>query len=178
MTALAVSPLIADADGEVRQQAGASRAVPACTYLVLPAPPSANKIWRSTPGSTKPRRSKEYLDWLNQAGWMVREQMARDGCDPVPGRVLILLGVERDSPLSDIDNRCKATLDLLVKQKVIDDDRYVTGIALSWTPRGRRNAAECRVGIVPVSPLSITFHPSPDGATGGWFIDAPDGEDE
>lgn len=156
---------------------GAS-APPSCTtYLVLPAPPSANRIWRSTPGSTTPRRSKEYLTWLNEAGWAAREQLARDGCDPVPGRVVVLIGVERESANADIDNRCKALLDLLVKQKVIVDDRFVTGVALAWLPRGRRKHPECKVLIAPADRMSILFHPSPDGATGGWFIDAPQQEE-
>lgn len=164
--------------GGVRQQAGAADAAPACTtYLVLPAPPSANRIWRSTPGSTRPRRSKEYLTWLSTAGWMVREQLANGRCDRIEGRVIVLLGVERDNLNADIDNRAKALLDLLVKQKVIEDDRFVTGIALSWLPRGTRKTADCRVAVVPAGPLSLTFHPSPDGATGGWFIDAPQQEE-
>lgn len=163
--------------GGVRQQAGAAAAAPACTTLVVPAPPSANRIWRSTPGSTQPRRSKEYLTWLNEAGWMIREQMARGDCEKVSGRVVVLIGVERESLNADIDNRCKAMLDLLVKQKVIDDDRYVTGVALAWMPRGAKKAPQCRVVIAPAVSTTVLFHPSPDGATGGWFIDAPTEEE-
>jgi len=36
----------------------------------------------------------------------------------------------------------------------------------------------CRIAIMPADPTSIRFHPSSDGATGGWFIDAPDNDTE
>lgn len=157
----------------VRQRVGAaSCAAPTCTTLTIPAPPSVNGLFANR---AKGRfKTPAYKAWLDEAGWMIREQLP----DRVPGRVVVVIGVERASLMADIDNRCKAVLDLLVACKVIDDDRWVTGIALAWMPQGRRRTPQCRILIMPAEPLSLNFHPSPDGATGGWFIDAPnEGED-
>lgn len=164
----------------VRQQVGAP--APTCTTLTIPCPPSVNGIFANKAARNgKPGgrfKTREYKAWLDEAAWSIREQMTAEGCDAVSGRVLVIIGVERKSLSADIDNRCKAVLDLLVKQKVIDDDRWVTGVALSWMPQGARRTPMCRVAIMPADPTSIRFHPSPDGATGGWFIDAPDNDTE
>ncbi|WP_292229389.1 RusA family crossover junction endodeoxyribonuclease [Brevundimonas sp.] len=158
-------------DLEVRQQGGAARAAPPCTTLTIPAPPSVNGLFAN---SKRGRfKTPAYKAWIAEAAWTIREQYP----DPVAGRVVVIIGVERASLMADIDNRCKAVLDLLVKAKVIDDDRWVTGIALAWLPQGRRRTAQCRIAIMPAIPLDISFHPSPDGATGGWFINAPEGEE-
>lgn len=165
----------------VRQQVGAP-AAPTCTILNIPVPPSVNGMFANKAArGGKPGgrfKTKEYKNWIAEAGWSIREQMTAEGCDPVPGRVLVVIGVERKSLQADIDNRCKAVLDLLVTQKVIEDDRWVTGIALSWMPQGTRRTGLCRIAIMPAVPTSITFHPSPDGATGGWFIEATQDDTE
>lgn len=156
----------------VRQQAGARVAAPACTTLTIPAPPSVNAMFANRKGGRF--KTREYKNWLAEAGWMLREQLP----DPVPGRVVVTISVERESLLADIDNRCKAILDLLVLQKVIEDDRWVVGLAASWAPRGNSRRPRARVAIMPAAAHTLDFHPSPDGATGGWFINAPidDGE--
>lgn len=163
----------------VRQQVGASGvAVPTCTTLTIPAPPSVNKLFKSLmPRGGKPggrAKTTEYKSWLAEAGWMVREQMA----DRVPGRIIVTISVERESLSADIDNRCKAILDLLVATKIIDDDKWVVGLAASWAPRGNARVPRARIAIMPAVAHTLNFHPSPDGATGGWFLDAPmnDGE--
>jgi hypothetical protein len=83
---------------------------------------------------------------------------------------LLLIGVERISDRSDIDNRIKLILDVLVSQKVITDDRFVTAFAACWQPSANKIA---RVSILPVQALTLAFQPSPDGASGGWFIAPP-----
>lgn len=160
----------------VRQQG----AVPAasCTTLTIPAPPSVNELFANgKPGKTGRFKTPKYKAWLSEAGWMIREQMLSEGNAPIMGRIVVILGVERLSLAADIDNRAKAVLDLLVAQKVIEDDRYVTGIVLAWMPQGTRRTPLARIMIRPAEPLTLNFHPAPDGATGGWFIDAPEGED-
>lgn len=159
----------------VRQRAGAS--APVCTTLTIPAPPSVNKLFKSLmPRGGKPggrAKTKDYKDWLKEAGWMVREQLACVGCDPIAGRVVVTISVERESLLADIDNRCKAILDLLVESKAIEDDRWVVGLAACWAPRGNARVPRARIAIMPATAHTLDFHPSPDGATGGWFINAP-----
>ena len=155
----------------VRQRAGAQ--APVCTTLTIPAPPSVNKLFKSLmPRGGKPggrAKTKDYKDWLAEAGWMVREQMV----DAVPGRVIVTISVERESLLADIDNRCKAILDLLVACKVIEDDRWVVGLAACWAPRGNARVPRARIAIMPAVSHRLEFHPSADGATGGWFLNAP-----
>jgi crossover junction endodeoxyribonuclease RusA len=160
----------------VRQQAGVPPGASACTTLTIPAPPSVNNLFSN---SVRGRfKTPAYKAWLAEAGWRVREQMAADGCDPVPGRVVIVMGVERTSLRADLDNTAKAAIDLLVSMKVIDDDRFVTGLVLAWMPQGGHRTPIARVMIRPAEPLTLNFHPHTDGATGGWFMDAPDQDGE
>src|SRR5579863_1065270 len=67
--------------------------------LVLPAPPSANALFRNTKNGRV--RTKLYEDWLGHAGWRLKAQRPPS----LIGPVLILLGVERTNNLADIDNR-------------------------------------------------------------------------
>lgn len=160
------------------RQRGAASAAP-CTTLTIPAPPSVNELFANgKPGKTGRFKTPKYKNWLSEAGWMIREQMLSEDNAPIMGRVVVILGVERLSLASDIDNRAKAVLDLLVAQKVIEDDRYVTGMVLAWMPQGNHRIPQARVMIRPAEPLTLNFHPTPDGATGGWFIDAPGEEDD
>lgn len=177
MTALLSPDTGRDLASGVRQQ-GAAPLAP-CTTLTIPAPPSVNELFANgKPGKTGRFKTPKYKAWLSEAGWMIREQMVRDDNAPMRGRVVVILGVERKSLAADIDNRCKAVLDLLVAQRVIEDDRFVTGIVLAWMPQGNHRNPLARVMIRPAEPLTLNFHPAPDGATGGWFIDAPGEEDD
>lgn len=154
-------------------RAGAE-AVPAVSaspvYLTLPAPPSANALFRNVPGKGRVRTAM-YDTWLATAGWKLREQRP----EHVPGVVLIVIGIERTSAMADVDNRLKASLDLLVKHRVIEDDRHVAGIAIAWNPP---RDGLMRIAILPAGPLALRFQLAPHGATGGWFIDAPSTEEE
>lgn len=169
--------LVAGSGLEVRQQ-GAAPAV-SCTTLKLPAPPSVNNLFANgRAGHTGRFKTPAYKAWIAEASWMVREQMVAEDCNPVMGRTVIMIGVERSSLRSDLDNQAKAILDLLVATHVIEDDRFVTGLVMAWMPQGNRRTPIARVMIKPAEPVTLNFHPSPDGATGGWFIDAPEGEEE
>lgn len=176
---LAQPNLAAGSGHEVRQQVDASRAASTCTTLKLPAPPSVNNLFSNGKGGHTGRfKTPAYKAWIAEASWMVREQMVAEDCNPVMGRTVIMIGVERSSLRSDLDNQAKAILDLLVTTRVIEDDRYVTGLVMAWMPQGARRTPIARVMIMPADPVTLNFHPSPDGATGGWFIDAPEGEEE
>lgn len=163
----------------MRQQGGVS-ALP-CTTLTLPMPPSVNNLFKTLPGGGR-GKTRDYKKWTLEAAVELKLQKPAR----VPGRVLITIACERESEASDIDNRIKALLDLLVQpglkredraHGVIDDDRYVTGLAISWAPRGRGRAPRARVAIMPVAEVTAVFHPTADGATGGWFLDALHGEE-
>jgi crossover junction endodeoxyribonuclease RusA len=153
----------------VRQRAGAQ--APVCTTLTIPAPPSVNNLFSN---SVRGRfKTPKYKAWLQEAGWRLREQTP----DRVPGRVVVMIGVERTNLRADLDNQAKAVLDLLTAHHVIDDDRFITGLVLAWMPQGNHREPIARVMIRPAEPITLNIHPHADGATGGWFIDAPEGED-
>ena len=55
--------------------------------------------------------------------------------------------------------------------------RFVTGLVMAWMPQGNHREPIARVMIRPAEPVTLNFHPTQDGATGGWFIDAPEGDE-
>jgi Holliday junction resolvase RusA-like endonuclease len=156
----------------VRKTAGASspHQAPAVTFLELPAPPSTNALFRNRKGGGRVE-TEAYRDWKGHAGWRLREQRPRS----VRGPVLVVFNIERTSEFADVDNRLKATLDLLVRHDVIDDDRHVSGIAVAWAPPAN---ALMRIAIMPAGDLTLDFRLASDGRTGGWSFPAPQSEEE
>ncbi|KAB2656292.1 RusA family crossover junction endodeoxyribonuclease [Brucella tritici] len=139
--------------------------LPEPATFTMPTPPSANHLFKNVKGVGRVK-SAHYDEFIRMGVAAIRRQ----GVKHVPGHVLAIIGVERMSARADIDNRLKATLDAIVKAEVIEDDRFVTGIALVWLPKANGLS---HVSILPVQTLDLTFHPSQDGASGGWFINAP-----
>lgn len=134
--------------------------------LTVPAPPSANKLFKSIDGGRR-AKSKDYKDWLLHAGWQLRAQ--RPG--HISGRVMLLIAVERLSHTADIDNRVKALLDLLVKNQVIDDDHKVAGFAVSWIkPKVKDGASWAHVLVLPAADMDAAFRIEPGGAEGRWHM--------
>lgn len=142
----------------------------AMELIAITQPPSANKLWKRVLGRGGRAPSKEYRDWLVMAQTELRLQDAR----PVHGAVVIVMNVERGSALSDIDNRIKPTLDLLVKSGLIDDDRYVAAVAASWVKKGfraDRHDPQLSLAIVPAQAMTIYFGWNWRGGTdAGFFI--------
>lgn len=159
----AVAP-IANTDrraGRSGQGVGAAIAVVAPITFTMPVPPSVNQMFRNVRGKGRVKTS-HYEQWRGHALTSLRLQ----NLQPIAGRVLVLFGVERQSAIADIDNRIKAMLDAIVAAKIIGDDNQVTAFAAAWLPPANGLA---HVQIFPVDRIGIEFHPSPDGATGGWF---------
>lgn len=146
--------------------------MPASVTLTMPVPPSVNQLFRNLPGKGRVKTAL-YDNWRAHAVTAIRLQRV----PAVAGRIVVLFGVERVSLAADIDNRVKAMLDAIVDAGVIANDNLVTAIAVSWLPKTNGLA---HVQIMPVSRLDVSFHPSPDGASGGWFLSAPppNGEDD
>ncbi len=136
--------------------------------LEIPAPPSVNRIWRKGLAQNIYKNAL-YQDWLGHAGWVLRSQNPGS----IAGRVVILISIEHIKT-ADIDNRIKALFDLLVLEKVIENDNLVVGFAAAWAPAANKMA---RLLIMPAASFACQFLLSANGAAGGWFIDAPD-EDE
>ena len=98
----------------------------------LPLAPSVNRLWRVGKGG-KMYKSKEYTDWLEEAGWMCREQTK----DLINGSYLIhIAAVKPDKRKRDLDNLLKATSDLLQRMHIIENDSDCIGIAAEWVLDG------------------------------------------
>jgi Holliday junction resolvase RusA-like endonuclease len=100
-----------------------------CT-LTIPMPPSINACWRETMihGQARRVRTGDYKRWLRHAGGLIVVQRP----PRLTSDVEVLIEVGPRNRGADIDNRIKPTLDLLVAQQVIADDRYVTRVTAEW----------------------------------------------
>jgi Holliday junction resolvase RusA-like endonuclease len=83
-------------------------------------------------------KSGKYKAWTIAAGLLLNSQHP----EPVRGPVSIAIKVKRQSKASDIDNRVKACLDLLVQHHIIDDDRNVMRVSAEWA-----DVHSCEVAI-------------------------------
>lgn len=151
--------------GRRERVAGEGTFQPAPVAFTIPTPPSANALFKNVKGVGRVK-AKHYDDFVRMAVTAIRRQ----GIVPISGPVIAIFGVERMSDRADIDNRIKAMLDAIVEAKTIDDDRFVTALAISWLPSANGMS---HVRLLPVQRLDVSFHPSTNGATGGWFIEAP-----
>lgn len=147
--------------------------VVAPTFLTLPIPPSVNDAYANRKGKGRGRvLTAKATDWKLHAGHVLKAQKPQRFTCPV----LIVVNVERRSAMADVDNRMKLLFDLLVKEGVIVDDRFITGFATAWSPN---HSERLHLAIMPVGPLAITFQTAEtNGAVGGWVIKAPTPENE
>ena len=140
--------------------------LPSPVSFTIPTPPSTNALFKNVPGKGRVRTSA-YDHWLAMAVTAIRQQRVPS----IDFRVVMIMGVERMSLSADIDNRMKASWDSLVKSGALADDSLVTAFAAAWQPAAN---GLTRIALYPADrPLTITFQPSRDGASGGWFNDAP-----
>lgn len=105
------------------------------TVLEIPIPPSTNNMFVNVKGRGRVK-STEYRKWRDAAGWFIQSQPH----PKVPGKVNITIEVRRGR--GDIDNRVKPVLDLLVLNRLIDDDRHVESVTARWA-----DIDSCRVTI-------------------------------
>jgi len=115
--------------------------------LVLPLPPSANRIWRMSNGVQ--HKSGEYKTWLRDAGIMVARQAGGDRC-PYLFEVRITLPPTRRDP----DNSLKPTLDLLQACGVVANDRYARLISIAVDVRRDPDSMLVEVWALP-DPLPV-----------------------
>lgn len=117
--------------------------------ITLPCPPSVNHLFRNVPGKGRVK-TQRYLTWCRAAGNEVLAQRRHH----VAGRVMVDITCQRPSANSDVDNRIKACLDLLVDMALIDDDKAVQEVRCRW---GAVNGAV--VTIVPLSAAGLFREP-------------------
>jgi Holliday junction resolvase RusA-like endonuclease len=92
----------------------------------IPLPPSVNAMYANAPGKGRIKTAK-YKSWKTDAGWILRMQKPRKTLSPVA----VTIAMRRPSASSDLDNRFKATIDLLTGI-VLGDDKQVIRITGEW----------------------------------------------
>jgi crossover junction endodeoxyribonuclease RusA len=111
----------------------------------LPVPPSTNNLFAN--GKHGRWATDKYVAWQKEAGWML--QAAR----PTPFgsmKVQVTLCVPRKPASRDLDNFCKAPLDLLVKHKVIADDKHIEELTVR-----RHDDPDMIVSVMPFGSPSL-----------------------
>jgi len=98
----------------------------------LPIPPSANRLNFNLPAERGGGRAKtkEYREWIREAQLMLMVQRAR----PIEGQVRIRIELSETAGI-DLSNCVKPVEDLLVRHRVIKDDRkkFVRGHETAWS---------------------------------------------
>jgi Holliday junction resolvase RusA-like endonuclease len=111
------------------------------TVIDLPTPPSVNGLFFNRTGGRSVTR--RYKEWRVEAGYeLIRQRPGR-----FLGPVAITLALHEPNRTSDLDNRIKPVLDLLVEHQVIenDDSRYVRRLSAEWD----NSVSGVRVSIEP-----------------------------
>lgn len=105
--------------------------------FTIPTPPSLNNLFKNLRGRGGRAATKKYLDWQLEAQYRVKSQRPKS----LTGSVTVAI-IYPDAGQSDLDNLCKAVLDLAVKLKIIQGDsrKWVRAISLAWG-----NVTETRV---------------------------------
>jgi Holliday junction resolvase RusA-like endonuclease len=101
--------------------------------------PSTNKLYNNIPGKGR-RKTARYKRWLFTAGWELQAQKVH----PLPGPVHLEIWLpDREGRAPDADNVLKATIDLLVRHRVIDGDdkKVVRSVTVRWA----EEAASARI---------------------------------
>lgn len=82
--------------------------------LLLPLPPSANRLWRNN------RLSPEYRTWKEAAGWEAKTQLV--GVPTIKGAFAVK--IELPPGRCDLDNMVKPLLDLCQAAGAIANDKH------------------------------------------------------
>lgn len=86
-------------------------------------------------------KTQPYKQWREEMGWEIKRQVKRK----IVGEVYVRFEMVRSSGRSDLDNRIKALLDLIVEIGLIEDDSKVMWLSAAWVKHGPK----CAVTIVP-----------------------------
>lgn len=111
--------------------------------ILLPFPPSVNRLWRATKGG-KVYRSAQYVAWRKLAMWQLVGQVK--GKKVTSAYKLTILAVRPDKRRRDLGNLEKAVSDILVSQNIIEDDCLCEWMEIKWVEDG----PECQIIIEPI----------------------------
>lgn len=112
--------------------------------LYLETPPSLNHLF-PTAGARR-IRSRAYDDWATAQKMIAAVQRPK----PVLGRIAVAITISEKLVRGDLDNRIKATLDLLVDFELIQGDskKFVRRITVEWgDPVWQRQQIGCLVEV-------------------------------
>lgn len=115
-------------------------AIAMAAHVALPLPPSINACFRNVRGVGRVR-TRTYRRWADAAGW----ELLSERPPHIRGQVSISIRAARPSRRSDLDNRIKPLLDLLVTCLVIEDDRHVMSVSARWDDA--IEAGRCHISI-------------------------------
>lgn len=100
--------------------------------LELPClPPSTNHLYFNSPHGGRVK-TRQYEDWINQAGMLLKNQIT----GRLMGRVDLRFKIEDAHSRRDISNCIKPLEDLLVKMGAIHNDnaKHVRSVKAEWAP--------------------------------------------
>lgn len=92
--------------------------------ISLPMPPSVNGLYANSKHGGR-HKTREYRNWIKNAGWEIKLQKPIS----ILGKYKFFLTLPKMPKNADPDNRLKASLDLLVSLKLVQDDssQYCVG---------------------------------------------------
>lgn len=103
--------------------------VPGTIFFMESMPPSVNNMFWNKPGKGRVK-SDTYRTWRSAAGWDI--QRARPQKIKGHFRLSLTFAEAKRRSNSDLDNRAKACLDLLVEHQIVEDDSLADSISLAW----------------------------------------------
>lgn len=124
--------------------------------FIVPIPTSTNRLHASTRTGRK-YTAEDYAAWQDEAGKEILAQRAKMSPKRLPDAAPygFILGLHPDDR-ADIDNRVKASLDLLRRMQVTGDDRLcrlqVAGLSSLVSP-GRAALGVWRFDTTPIFPI-------------------------
>ena len=101
--------------------------------LVLPFPPSVNRLWRATKEG-RVYRSPKYVEWRKLAMWQIAGQAK--GKKHLGPYKLTIHAVKPDKRRRDLGNLEKAVSDILVSQNIVEDDSLCEHLVMMWVSEG------------------------------------------
>jgi len=111
--------------------------------IMLPLPPTANHMWVHT--GRNHFRSAQYVAWLTECGW----RLTASRFPRITGKFAVEIDLPRKMR-GDIDNRTKCSLDLLVRQSIVTDDRHCDRLTISRADDVP--AKMCRITVTSLQP--------------------------
>lgn len=108
--------------------------------LVLPFPPSVNRLWRAAKDG-KVYRSAKYMEWRKLAMWQIAGQAK--GRKHLGAYKLTILAVRPDKRRRDLGNLEKGVSDILVSQNIVEDDSLCEWLEIKWVESG----PQCKIII-------------------------------